>query len=45
MNMTSMNPNSSDLQSQTSDLSWGQLELPDGALFGTDGIRGKAEAF
>ena len=37
-----MNPNSSDLQSQTSNLSWGQLELPDGALFGTDGIRGKA---
>ena len=41
MNMLTVNPNSSDLPSQT-DSPWGQLELPDGALFGTDGIRGKA---
>ena len=40
--MLTMNPTSSDLQSQTATLHWGQLELPDGALFGTDGIRGKA---
>ncbi len=46
MNISTVNANNlpkpqSEANSEAN-LLWGQLELPDGALFGTDGIRGKA---
>lgn len=40
--MSTVNANNLPEPQSEANLLWGQLELPDGALFGTDGIRGKA---